>query len=89
MLRPERPASEAVSSIPLLELRDLCKSFADTLAVNHVSFALQRGQILALLGENGAGKSTVIKLLAGIHQPDHGFSTLRRATIIARSKRKS
>jgi ribose transport system ATP-binding protein len=77
MLRLERPASEAsVSSIPLLELRDLCKSFADTLAVNHVSFALQRGQILALLGENGAGKSTVIKLLAGIHQPDHGFMLL-------------
>ena len=77
MLRPERPASQtSVSCVPLLELRDLCKSFADTLAVNHVSFALQRGQILALLGENGAGKSTVIKLLAGIHQPDHGFMLL-------------
>jgi ribose transport system ATP-binding protein len=64
---PERSPSS-----PLLELRDLCKSFGDTLAVDHVSITLQRGEILALLGENGAGKSTLIKLLAGIFQPDHG-----------------
>lgn len=65
------PASQP-SVPPLIELRDLCKSFGDTLAVNRISFTLQRGQILALLGENGAGKSTLIKLLAGIYQPDQG-----------------
>jgi ribose transport system ATP-binding protein len=65
-----------VSSTPLLELRDLCKSFGETFAVDHVSLTSERGQILALLGENGAGKSTVIKLLAGIYQPDHGSMRL-------------
>ena len=73
MIRSECPASQpSVSSTPLLELRDLCKSFGDTFAVDHVSLTSEQGQILALLGENGAGKSTVIKLLAGIYQPDHG-----------------
>ncbi|MGA8226920.1 MAG: sugar ABC transporter ATP-binding protein, partial [Xanthobacteraceae bacterium] len=65
-----------MSSTPLLELRDLCKSFGETFAVDHVSLTSERGQILALLGENGAGKSTVIKLLAGIYQPDHGSMRL-------------
>ena len=70
MIRSEYPASQpSVSSTPLLELRDLCKSFGETFAVDHVSLTSERGQILALLGENGAGKSTVIKLLAGITNP--------------------
>jgi ribose transport system ATP-binding protein len=64
--------SELSPSSSVIELRDLCKSFGDTLAVDHVSITLPRGHILALLGENGAGKSTLIKLLAGIFQPDHG-----------------
>jgi ribose transport system ATP-binding protein len=71
MVRSQCPTSQPSVS-PLIELRDLCKSFGDTLAVDHVSFAVQRRQILALLGENGAGKSTLIKLLAGIYQPDQG-----------------
>jgi len=71
MVHSECPTSQPSVS-PLIELRDLCKSFGDTLAVDHISFTLQRGQILALLGENGAGKSTLIKLLAGVYRPDHG-----------------
>ena len=69
--------SERSPSSSVMELRDLCKSFGDTLAVDRVSITLQRGQILALLGENGAGKSTLIKLLAGIFQPDHGSILFR------------
>jgi ribose transport system ATP-binding protein len=71
MVHSECPTSQPSVS-PLIELRDLCKSFGDTLAVDHISLTLQRGQILALLGENGAGKSTLIKLLAGVYRPDHG-----------------
>ena len=56
----------------LLEFCSLTKRFGGTLAVDDVSLALPRGEILALLGENGAGKSTVIKMLAGIHAPDSG-----------------
>jgi ribose transport system ATP-binding protein len=71
MVRSQGHTSQPSVS-PLVELRDLCKSFGETLAVNHISLTLPRGQIVALLGENGAGKSTLIKLLAGIYQPDHG-----------------
>ena len=55
-----------------LSLRDMTKAFGGTLAVDHVSFDLAKGEILALLGQNGAGKSTVIKMLAGVFTPDAG-----------------
>ncbi len=48
------------------------KVFGGTVAVDNVTLDLQCGEILALLGENGAGKSTMIKMLAGIYAPDGG-----------------
>ena len=57
---------------PVLEVKDLDKSFYATHAANHVSFDVYPGEIVALLGENGAGKSTVIKMLAGVYTPDFG-----------------
>ena len=58
--------------MPHLELRNLSKSFGPTKAVQDVSFALREGSVLALIGENGAGKSTIVKLLTGVYQPDAG-----------------
>jgi ABC-type sugar transport system ATPase subunit len=48
------------------------KSFGGTIAVDDVTFDLRSGEVLALLGENGAGKSTCVKLLAGVYRPDKG-----------------
>ena len=48
------------------------KAFGATVAVDDVSFSIRRGSVHALLGENGAGKSTVVKLLSGLAQPDSG-----------------
>jgi len=56
----------------LLEVRNLDKSFYSTHAANNVSFNVNPGEVVALLGENGAGKSTVIKMLAGVYRPDSG-----------------
>lgn len=56
----------------VLRAESLSKSFPGVLAVNDVSFSLQRGEILALVGENGAGKSTLISILGGVLQPDYG-----------------
>src|SRR3954465_4476731 len=57
---------------PLLELRQLTKSFGGARALRGVDFDLQPGEVHALLGENGAGKSTLIKIVTGAHQPDGG-----------------
>ena len=54
----------------------MTKAFGGTLAVADVDLDLHRGEILALLGQNGAGKSTVIKMLAGVYQPDAGTMQL-------------
>mgnify|MGYP000727012257 CR=1 FL=1 len=53
-------------------LRGVTRSFGGTVAVRDVSLELHAGHVLALLGENGAGKSTCVKLLAGVHRPNTG-----------------
>ncbi|MBR2188190.1 MAG: sugar ABC transporter ATP-binding protein [Eubacterium sp.] len=57
---------------PVLEIRDLDKSFVGVHAVDHVSFVVKPGTVHVLQGENGAGKSTVLKMLSGLYQPDSG-----------------
>ncbi len=57
---------------PLLEMRDINKSFFGVDVLKNVSLDLYAGEVLALLGENGAGKSTLIKILNGDYQKDSG-----------------
>jgi ribose transport system ATP-binding protein len=56
----------------MLSIRGLDKRFGATHAVRDVSFDAQRGQVLGLVGENGAGKSTVIRMIGGVIAPDGG-----------------
>ncbi len=56
----------------VLELRAISKTFPGVKALDLVHFQLQAGEIHALMGENGAGKSTFIKVITGVHQPDQG-----------------
>jgi rhamnose transport system ATP-binding protein len=57
---------------PVLTLSGISKSFPGVRALNNVSLELYAGQVTALVGENGAGKSTIVKILTGIYQPDEG-----------------
>ncbi len=62
----------AAAATPIAELRDISKRFAATQALDGVSLELLGGEVHGLVGENGAGKSTFVKILAGIHHPDGG-----------------
>jgi monosaccharide-transporting ATPase len=64
--------STAAELAPVLEARDVSKSFPGVRALQNVSFAIRPGEVHALVGENGAGKSTLIKLLTGVYQLDEG-----------------
>src|SRR5258708_33926419 len=57
---------------PLLAVRAVTKRFPGVVALADVSLSLKAGEVLAVLGENGAGKSTFMKILAGVHLPDAG-----------------
>ncbi len=65
----------------MLEVSDLTKSFDGFLAVNRVSFQVQRGEILGLIGPNGSGKSTIFNVVAGMYRPTAGAIRFQGAEI--------
>jgi len=68
----EQPMQSGKTATPLLELRDVNKQYGLNKVLNNVSFHVDRAEILALLGDNGAGKSTTVKTISGVVQPDSG-----------------
>jgi rhamnose transport system ATP-binding protein len=69
----------------ILELRNITKIFPGVKALDGVRFTLERGQIHAIMGENGAGKSTFIKIITGVHPADEGEMYLNGAHVRFRS----
>jgi len=62
----------ANSTTPLIEVRDVSKTFDNVIALDGVSMSVYPNEVMCLLGDNGAGKSTLIKILSGVHQPTGG-----------------
>ena len=60
------------TNAPLLELDGVSKRFGPVQALDRVDFAVQAGEVVGLVGDNGAGKSTMVKTIAGIHSADEG-----------------
>jgi branched-chain amino acid transport system ATP-binding protein len=74
--------SPAVSSAPVLELRDVSRSFGALRAVDHVSLAVRAGSLTSIIGPNGAGKTTLYNLISGRLRPDSGRILLKGEEIL-------
>jgi simple sugar transport system ATP-binding protein len=62
----------ATNGTPLLEVREISKYFGNVIALKDVSTVVNAGQVTCVLGDNGAGKSTFIKILSGVHEHSEG-----------------
>ena len=74
-------APDSIATVPevpqtVIEARDLAKRYGQIVAVDGVSFSVQRGEIFALLGPNGAGKSTTLEMLEGLRDIDSGTAVV-------------
>jgi ABC-type sugar transport system ATPase subunit len=74
---------------PKLQVQEIVKEFGSTLAVDHVSFTVEAGEFVVLLGASGSGKSTTLNLIAGLEEPASGEIILqgRRITDMPPNKR--
>jgi branched-chain amino acid transport system ATP-binding protein len=75
----------AQANSPLLAVRDVSVVFGGIVALNGVSFDMQRGQILGLIGPNGAGKTTLFNCLSRLYQPSAGDILLEGESILKRA----
>ncbi len=66
---------------PILDVQGLCKQYGDLLAVDHITFAVQRQEIFGILGPNGAGKTTTLEMIETLREPDEGHVTVNGVDI--------
>lgn len=74
----------SMTASPLLSVRDLRVVFGGVVALDGVSFDMQRGQIIALIGPNGAGKTTLFNCLSRLYQPSSGDILMEGVSILTR-----
>jgi simple sugar transport system ATP-binding protein len=64
--------SDRPNGVPLLEVRHVSKFFGSVIALKDISMEVRAGEVICVLGDNGAGKSSLIKILSGVHTYDEG-----------------
>jgi simple sugar transport system ATP-binding protein len=72
MRKGEAAMTQTADGAPMLEIRDIAKTFGSVIALYGISTTVRAGEVTCVLGDNGAGKSTFIKMLSGVYQPDRG-----------------
>ena len=73
---------------PILQLKNLCKSYGSVRAVDNINLEIEEGICFGLLGPNGAGKTTTIEMMESILEPDSGEILFRGTPIDSRFKEK-
>ena len=72
---------------PLIEFRNVYKYFGGLCAINNVSLQVARGEVIGLVGDNAAGKSTLMKIISGVHRPTRGQLLVEGRPVEFRSPR--
>jgi simple sugar transport system ATP-binding protein len=70
------PSTAPPAGVSLLRLEHVSKRFGGVQALEDIRFDVMRGEVLCLAGENGCGKSTLIKIVSGVHQPERGATMI-------------
>ena len=78
-----------MEDVPVLEMREVSKTFPGVRALDRVSFSIRRGEVHAIVGENGAGKSTLMKILAGVLPASSGAVLLDGTPVTIDNTRKA
>jgi simple sugar transport system ATP-binding protein len=73
--------SQVTPGPPLLEVRNVSKYFGSVIALKDISMQVRAGEVTCVLGDNGAGKSSLIKILSGVHQQDEGEFLIEGRTV--------
>src|ERR1041384_1295494 len=61
---------------PVIKSKNLSKKFGDFVAVDKITFEVEKGEIFGFLGANGAGKTTAMRMLTGLSKPSSGAATV-------------
>ncbi len=69
----------------MIEVENVTKRFGPILAVDHISFAIDRGEVVGFLGPNGAGKSTTMRMLAGFFPPTSGHAKVGQFDVVTQA----
>jgi ABC-2 type transport system ATP-binding protein len=69
-----------------VQVEELVKRYGDVVAVDHLSFSVERGEIFGLLGPNGAGKTTTLEILEGLQPPDSGMVSVLGLDVATQSR---
>src|SRR5438270_5816008 len=72
---------------PVVAVRELTKRYGKFLALDRLTLAVEKGQILGFIGPNGAGKTTAIKILVGLARPTAGTATVAGADCVTDARR--